>query len=80
MRNFFKLSIRPTLFCTAGVRSATVSKGVDTGCGINVARDSLLQFTGGTRCANVDVFDDTFPYLKISTAGSPNATSKLNIG
>ena len=70
------LRVAEGVLCTAGVKAATASKGVDTGCGINVAPDSSgLPFTDGARSANIDVSDNTFPYLKTPTAGSPNATS-----
>ena len=70
------LRVAEGVLCTAGVKAATASKGVDTGCGINVAPDSSgLPFTDGARSANIDVSDNTFPYLKTPIAGSPNATS-----
>ena len=65
-----------SVLCTSGVKAATASKGVDTGCGANVAPDSSgLPFTDGARSANTDVSDDSFPYLKTPIAGSPNSTS-----
>ena len=70
------LRVAEGVLCTAGVKAATASKGVDTGCGANVAPDSSgLPFTDGARSANTDVSDNTFPYLKTPIAGSPNATS-----
>ena len=70
------LRVAEGLLCTSGVKAATASKGVDTGCGVNVAPDtSALPFTDGARSANADVSDDSFPYLKTPIAGSPNATS-----
>ena len=66
------LRVAEGILCTAGVKVATASKGVDTCCGINVAPDSNgLQFTDGTRSANIYVSDNTFPYLKTPIAGSP---------
>ena len=70
------LRVAEGLLCTAGVKAATAKKGVDTGCGNNVAPDSsALPFTDGARSANTDVSDNSFPYLKTPIAGSPNATS-----
>ena len=70
------LRVAEGLLCTAGVKAATAKKGVDTGCGNNVAPDSsALPFTDGARSANADVSDNSFPYLKTPIAGSPNATS-----
>ena len=70
------LRVAEGVLCTSGVKAATASKGVDTGCGANVAPDSSgLPFTDGARSANTDVSDDSFPYLKTPIAGSPNGTS-----
>ena len=70
------LRVAEGVLCTAGVKAATASKGVDTGCGVNVAPDSsALPFTDGARSSNAEVSDDSFPYLKTPIAGSPNATS-----
>ena len=70
------LRVAEGVLCTAGVKAATASKGVDTGCGVNVAPDSsALPFTDGARSSNTEVSDDSFPYLKTPIAGSPNATS-----
>ena len=65
------LRVAEGVLCTSGVKAATASKGVDTGCGANVApASSGLPFTDGARSANTDVSDDSFPYLKTPLAGS----------
>lgn len=65
------LRVAEGVLCTSGVKAATASKGVDTGCGVNVAPDSSgLPFTDGARSQNADVSDDSFPYLKTPLAGS----------
>ena len=70
------LRVAEGVLCTSGVKAATASKGVDTGCGANVApASSGLPFTDGARSANAAVSDDSFPYLKTPIAGSPHGTS-----
>ena len=65
------LRVAEGVLCTSGVKAATAKKGVDTGCGMNVAPDSSgLPFTDGARSSNTDVSDDSFPYLKTPLAGS----------
>ena len=65
------LRVAEGVLCTSGVKAATASKGVDTGCGKNVApASSGLPFTDGARSPNTDVSDDSFPYLKTPLPGS----------
>ena len=69
------LRVAEGVLCTSGVKAATASKGVDTGCGKSISPDtSGLPFTDGARSANTDVSDNSFPYLKTPIAGSPAAT------
>lgn len=71
-----ELRVAEGILCTAGVKAATAAKGVDTGCGANVAPDiNGSKFTDGTRSSNTSVSDNQFPYLKTPLANSPNGTS-----
>lgn len=71
-----EIRVAEGLLCTANVKAATTAAGVDTGCGLNVAPDSsALPFTDGSRLANSDLSDNSFPYLKTPIGGSPNATT-----
>lgn len=66
-----ELRVAQGVLCTSIVKAATASKGVDTGCGTNVAPNSSGQpFTDGARSPNASVSDTKFPYLKTPIAGS----------
>ena len=68
-----ELRVAEGILCTAGVKSATMSAGVDTGCGANVAPDvNGSAFTDGARSANTAVSTEAFPYLLTPLPGSPN--------
>lgn len=68
-----ELRVVEGVLCTAGVKAATASKGIDTGCGTNTAPESSgYAFTDGARSANTEVSDNKFPYLKTPIAGSSN--------
>ena len=71
-----EIRVAEGLLCTAGVKSAAAAAGVDTGCGSNTAPNtSALPFTDGSRLANSDLSDTSFPYLKTPIGGSPNAST-----
>ncbi len=71
-----ELRVAEGILCTAGVKAATAAKGVDTGCGTNVAPNiNGSKFTDGARSPNTAVSDNSFPYLKTPLANSPNGTS-----
>ena len=71
-----ELRVAEGILCTAGVKAATAAKGVDTGCGTNVAPNiNGSRFTDGARSSNTAVSDNSFPYLKTPLANSPNGTS-----
>ena len=68
-----ELRVAEGILCTAGVKAATAAKGVDTGCGTNVAPNiNGSRFTDGVRSSNASVSDNSFPYLKTPLANSPN--------
>ena len=70
------LRVAEGILCTAGVKSATLAAGVDTGCGANVAPDiNGSAFTDGARSTNTAVSTTEFPYLLTPIAGSPNSTT-----
>lgn len=67
------LRVAEGILCTAGVKAATLSAGVDTGCGANTAPDvNGSAFTDGARSANTAVSTEVFPYLLTPIPGSPN--------
>ncbi len=67
------LRVAEGILCTAGVKAATLSAGVDTGCGANTAPDvNGSAFTDGARSANTGVSTEVFPYLLTPIPGSPN--------
>ena len=71
-----ELRVAEGILCTAAVKAATAAKGVDTGCGTNVAPNiNGSRFTDGARSPNASVSDNSFPYLKTPLANSPNGTS-----
>lgn len=71
-----ELPVAEGILCTAAVKAATAAKGVDTGCGTNIAPAiNGSKFTDGARSAKIAVFDNRFPYLKTPLANSPNGTT-----